>query len=351
MGNDLGKELMKKKYKKKDIVDLRKQAIPEIPKSVRQLLCRELILAENDITSIPEEIGKLVNLEVLDLGNNRINHLPPAIGDLGGTLRELWLTNNKLFFSGPLTPNLGKLKNLVKLDLSGNQLEELPAEMGQMVLLQYLDISNNSLQVFPPEFGNMRALLIFKADNNRIRALPPEVGNLTALTEWSLGHNALTRLPPQIGNLQQLQVRFLSSPPKRTEGRLCSLLLLVGLHPIGSDARCPLPPNHQCSRLAPQVLDLTNNKIQDMPKEMGYLTKLRKLAVDENSHLKTMFPLRGLRELQILGMRNTLLDEIPGDLCLLPSLTELDLRNNLQFGRLPPELGRLTNLKKFVSVN
>jgi protein scribble len=206
MGNDLGKELMKKKYKKKEVVGLRKQGIPEIPKSVRQLQCRELILAENDITSLPDELGKLARIEVLDLGNNRINHVPPALGDLAPTLRELWLCNNKLFFTAPLTPNLGKLRLLQKLDPSGNQLEEPPAELGQLSALQYLDISGNSLQVFPPEFGNLRALLIFKAENNRLRALAPEVGNLTELSEWYLANNALSRLPPQIGNLRNLQV-------------------------------------------------------------------------------------------------------------------------------------------------
>lgn len=206
MGNDLGKDLMKKKYKRAEVVDLRKQGVQEIPKSVRQLQCRELILAENDITSLPDEIMKLPKLEVLDLGSNRINQLPPAVSDLAGTLRELWLGNNKLFFTAPLTPNLGQLRLLQKLDLSNNQLEELPTELGQLERLQYLDISNNGLQVFPPEFGNLRALIVFKADANKLRALAPEIGNFVELREWYLGNNNLSRLPPQIGNLQNLEV-------------------------------------------------------------------------------------------------------------------------------------------------
>src|SRR4051794_16475028 len=80
MGNTLAKEV--EKQKKKDIVDLRKRGINELPSAIGVLKCKELILAENDITSVPEEIGKLPNLTLLDLSTNRITGLPPDIGQL-----------------------------------------------------------------------------------------------------------------------------------------------------------------------------------------------------------------------------------------------------------------------------
>ena len=42
----------------------------------------ELKLAENNLTTIPLEIGKLVNLEVLNLGGNELTTLPTEIGFL-----------------------------------------------------------------------------------------------------------------------------------------------------------------------------------------------------------------------------------------------------------------------------
>lgn len=70
MGNSLAKEF--DKLKKKEVVDLRKRGIAEIPTQIGNLkVCRELILAENDITSIPEEIGKLPALQILDISQNR----------------------------------------------------------------------------------------------------------------------------------------------------------------------------------------------------------------------------------------------------------------------------------------
>ncbi len=100
-----------------------------------------------------------------------------------------------------------------------------------------------------------------------------------------------------------------------------------------------------------QVFDLSNNKLQDLPAEMGYLARLRSFSVNENSNLKSLFPLEQLSQLQYMGLRNTLLDELPEDLCTLPSIVELDLRNNLQIGRIPPEIGRLTTLRRSIPLS
>lgn len=99
-----------------------------------------------------------------------------------------------------------------------------------------------------------------------------------------------------------------------------------------------------------QVLDLANNRLLNLPTEMGYLANLRWFSVNENSNLKTLFPLADLGRLEYLGLRNILLDEIPEDVCTLPSITELDLRNNLQMERIPSELGQLVTLKKYIKM-
>lgn len=149
MGNSLAKEF--DKLKKKEIVDLKKRGIQELPTQIGNLKCKELYLSENDISSIPIEISKCPNLSILDLSKNRITSLPSQIGELK-TLKELILNNNKLFFS-PLTPDLGKLNQLIKLDLSFNQLDTIPSELGNLINLEHLNISNNQLKTIPPEIG------------------------------------------------------------------------------------------------------------------------------------------------------------------------------------------------------
>ena len=64
MGSGLPKYLSKGKVKKMETVDLHKQNIAELPPNVGGLKCKQLLLAENDLTSLPSEIGKMANVEV-----------------------------------------------------------------------------------------------------------------------------------------------------------------------------------------------------------------------------------------------------------------------------------------------
>src|SRR4051812_43195770 len=103
MGNNLAKEL--DKHKKKETIDIRKRGVSELPTNIGGLKCKELIIAENDVTTHPDEIGKMVNLEIFDASSNRLNGLPPEIGQIK-TLKDLNFSHNKLFFA-PLSPALG----------------------------------------------------------------------------------------------------------------------------------------------------------------------------------------------------------------------------------------------------
>uniref|UniRef100_UPI002623B4C3 leucine-rich repeat domain-containing protein n=1 Tax=uncultured Microscilla sp. TaxID=432653 RepID=UPI002623B4C3 len=73
------------------------------------------------LTSLPENLGKLVNLKYLFLKNTQLTSLPESIGELVN-LQELCLSDTQLT---SLPENLGKLVNLKHLDLSNNQLTSL----------------------------------------------------------------------------------------------------------------------------------------------------------------------------------------------------------------------------------
>jgi Leucine-rich repeat (LRR) protein len=53
----------------------------------------KLLLSENQITSLPESIGNLTNLEELDLSGNELSVLPETIFNLNN-LTKLSLSNN-----------------------------------------------------------------------------------------------------------------------------------------------------------------------------------------------------------------------------------------------------------------
>lgn len=104
---------------------------------------RYLDLSNNhfDSFSFLAELGKLTNLEVLDLSHmGLVGEIPPSIGNLS-RLTDLYLSNNKL--TGSFLPNLTKLSSL---DLSYNHFSGIiPCSLLNMPFLSHLYLSQNHL--------------------------------------------------------------------------------------------------------------------------------------------------------------------------------------------------------------
>jgi len=134
---------------------------------------QKLSLYNNQLTSLPAEIGNLTNLQELYLGYNQLTSLPAEIGNLTN-LQELYLWNNQLT---SLPAEIGNLTNLQKLYLGNNQLTSLPAEIGNLTNLKYLSFYNNQLTSLPAEIGNLTNLQSLWLSNNRLTILPAEIEN------------------------------------------------------------------------------------------------------------------------------------------------------------------------------
>jgi internalin A len=91
---------------------------------------------------------------VLDLRNNQLTSLPPEIGQLSA-LTELWLNNNQLT---SLPPEIGDLKKLERLTLERNKLVSLPERLKDLVNLKELTLHGNEalglpVEVLGPTYG------------------------------------------------------------------------------------------------------------------------------------------------------------------------------------------------------
>lgn len=96
--------------------------------------------------SLPDALGKLAHLQILDLSNNSLlGAIPATLGRL--PLQELDLSKNQL--SGALPPELGQLVQLQRLSLSGNRelTGALPATLVNLVNLQSLTLDSTALCV------------------------------------------------------------------------------------------------------------------------------------------------------------------------------------------------------------
>lgn len=90
------------------------------------------------LRALPDSIGNLTKLRILDLSSNDLRELPDSIGNLKN-LEELYLSKNYEF--SKLPDSIGNLESLKILELEGTNLDTLPESMGNLTNLENLSFS------------------------------------------------------------------------------------------------------------------------------------------------------------------------------------------------------------------
>ncbi|KAG4127632.1 hypothetical protein ERO13_D10G227150v2 [Gossypium hirsutum] len=195
----------------------------------------------NILGKIPDEIGNLINLEVLDLAKNQL--LGPIPFDIG----RLWKLNifyahsNYLF--GTIPHSIGNLTELTELVLYFNNLQgSIPLGQGNCKNLILLDLSHNNLSgPIPPEILGLSSLsiLLSLSSNSLTGKLPVEVEKLKNLGQLDVSHNRLSGLLPN---------------------NLGSCVSLVELYLEGNLFEGPIPP-YLSSLRGLEAFDASNNNL------------------------------------------------------------------------------------------
>uniref|UniRef100_A0A4W6CKB0 Leucine rich repeat containing 69 n=1 Tax=Lates calcarifer TaxID=8187 RepID=A0A4W6CKB0_LATCA len=112
-----------------------------------------------------------------------------------------------------------------------------------LALLAELNLGNNALKEVPTVLGHLESLRKLYLFSNRITVVPPDViGGLQNLVVLNLNHNQIQRLPPEI--------------KRYIYGIVVSKIL--------------------------QHLSMMDNKLEEVPAELGHLTKLSEINLTSN---------------------------------------------------------------------
>ncbi len=173
----------------------------KVPEKIwKEKYITSLDLYNNKLTTISNDIGKLINLDYLELKDNELISLP-----------------GKAF---------KKLKKLEVLRVNNNKLTEIPKEIGDLSVLTHLIIENNKLNKVAESIGNLKKLEVLELTNNKITSLPNSIGGLESLEYLLLKNNDLKELPNSIKNLDKLKVvRLTNNPLSKTEKEKIKSLL------------------------------------------------------------------------------------------------------------------------------
>ena len=91
---------------------------------------------------MPTEIGKLVNLQTLDLSNNQLMIMPAEIGKLVN-LQCLYLFNNQL---SSLPAEILKIKNIIEIDETSYDINNINME-NEILIFSNLNIKLSNLPI------------------------------------------------------------------------------------------------------------------------------------------------------------------------------------------------------------
>jgi Leucine-rich repeat (LRR) protein len=300
-----------------------------------------LDLSHLGLTTLPEMIGSLSNLERLRLNNNQLTSLPETIGNLS-KLKDLNLSINQLT---SIPKEIGNLTNLEWLDLSFNQLTSIPVTIGNLSNLESLYLSDNQLTSVPGEIGNLSKMKWLYLNNNQLISLPETIGNLSKLKELNLSDNQLTSVPGEIGNLSNLKWLYLNNNQlislPETIGNLSKLKELnLSINQLTSI------PKEIGNLTNLEWLDLSFNQLTSIPKEIGNLSNLKWLYLNNNQLTSIPVIIGNLSNLKRLDLGYNQLTSIPITIGNLSNLESLYLSNN-QLTSLPVTIGNLNNLQRF----
>lgn len=229
--------------------------------------------------------------------------------------------------------------HVTKIDLSSpgvSVADTIPPEIGNLVYLTELHLSGDFSSI-PPEIGNLHNLTDLQLMGN-FTHLPAEIGNLSNLEILTL-YPHLNELPSEIVNLTNLESLRLFSGMPNLVNTVNTLPSLKGLTLYGGDY---LPSD--IGKLAHiKRLHIGYTDIVSLPPEIGNLTQLESLILDDNLKLAYLPPEIGnLTNLTFFMIWWADIQHLPPEFGNLTNLTDLRLINS--GSAIPPGLGNFTNL-------
>ncbi|ETX11236.1 serine/threonine protein kinase [Marinomonas ushuaiensis DSM 15871] len=137
-----------------EILDLSNNQLNELPDDLYRLINLRIIFCSNNLfTELPKVLGQCQKLEMIGFKSNQIQTVSSE--SLPTWTRWLILTDNQIT---SLPEDFGRLTRVKKLALAGNRLTSLPDSIKQCESLELVRLAANQLTSFPMQILNLPRL-------------------------------------------------------------------------------------------------------------------------------------------------------------------------------------------------
>lgn len=308
----------------------------------------QLRLADNNLRGLlPEILGQLTALRILDLTDNAVSGVFPRWIPSVATLEEVRLGGNQ--FTGAVPQNIGLLTNLRVLVADRNRLVgTLPQSLCSLASILEMNLNQNGITgEIPACLGTLARLQSLDLGQNALSGtIPPELADVTTLQSLYLHRNQLTgTIPASLGNAT---VATIIASEKNSAAQLTAANGLRRLWLGGNKLTGEVPETLRSLTSLEEFL-IDNNELtgESIMRILPALPNLQTLDIGRNRFSGAVATeLGSLRRLRFLSLRNnTFSGALPSSLGNLDSLQTLYMDSNSFSGTIPAQLGALRNLQ------
>lgn len=163
---------------------------------------------DSNVLDLPEEIGNLVNLNILELSGCNLERVPRSIGNLIN-LKQLNLDRNKLV---SIPNEIASLTLLESLSLYDNKIQKVSAKIWKLKSLVRVFLSRNNIVEFEiPDSVSISLTNVDLSENINLKIVPDFFGKLSNLKYLDLECTQVVQLPASLKQNSNLKAIYLSS--------------------------------------------------------------------------------------------------------------------------------------------
>lgn len=149
-----------------------------------------LDLSRNQLSSLPDDFGRLKKLKILFCSENLFTVLPEVLADCPG-LDMVGFKSNRI----EAVPARSLNPNIRWLILTNNRITALPAAIGKCLRMQKLMLAGNRLTELPEELSYCRNLALLRISANRLSKLPEWLLTMPKLSWLAFSGNLFSKKP------------------------------------------------------------------------------------------------------------------------------------------------------------